>query len=363
MKLVDRYVLSELIRGVVGGLVLFVGVVICIYELQQLIRLLVRQGYPPAAALQAFTYHLPQVVGWVLPVAVSFGVVMAIGRLSSDGELIAMHAGGVSFRRVLAPVALIGLMAVGVLYLMNEVLAPPGLARVRELSWEYGPTALSGKSYSFSEEDEELGITRWVIAGNFEAETNTLENVLIAQFSKDGGWETIRADSATWVGRRLSLSGVERAEAQPNGEIRVYRVETATYYVRDAPEEIARTKRRPPEMTIGQMRQRIKELHAREVNVNQEIRPLELEMAVRRATPWCALGFALVSAPLGIRRIRTSTGVSVGIAVLVFLPYYFVSYTLQVLGKHGGISPEIPAWTGNILLFVVAAGLILDSSR
>ena len=140
-------------------------------------------------------------------------------------------------------------------------------------------------------------------------------------------------------------------------------MERSSYEVRDAPEEIARTKRRPPEMTIPQIKQRVQELHRLGVNVNQEIRPLELEMAVRRATPWCALGFALVSAPLGIRRLRTSTGVSVGIAVLIFLPYYFVSYTLQVLGKHGGISPEIPAWTANVLLFVVAAGLIADSSR
>lgn len=363
MKLVDRYVLSELVRAVIGGLVLFVGVVVCIYELQQLIRLLVRQGYPPAAALQVFMYHLPQVVGWVLPVAVIFGVIMAVGRLSSDGELIAMHAGGVSFRRILAPVALIGLMAVGVLYIMNEVLAPPGLARVRELSWKYGPTALSGHSYSFTEEDDEGGVVRHVFAADFEAHSNTLKGVFIAEYRDGRLWKMIRADSATWVGRRLSLSGVELAEPVGNGETRVYRMKSSAYEVREAPEEIARTKRRPPEMTIAQMRQRIRELYKRGVKVNQEIRPLELEIAVRRATPWCALGFALVSAPLGIRRIRTSTGVSVGIAVMVFLPYYFVSYTLQVLGKHGGISPEIPAWTGNVLLFIVAAGLIFDSSR
>jgi len=50
-------------------------------------------------------------------------------------------------------------------------------------------------------------------------------------------------------------------------------------------------------------------------------------------------------------------------AVLVFMPYYFVAFTLQVINKHGGISPEIPAWSGNILLYIVAASLILDKSR
>ena len=96
---------------------------------------------------------------------------------------------------------------------------------------------------------------------------------------------------------------------------------------------------------------------------NRNIAPYLQEIATRRADPWCVLGFALVSAPLGLRRIRSSTGVSLGMAVLVFMPYYFVAFTLQVINKHGGISPEIPAWTGNILLYIVAASLILDKSR
>ena len=222
MKLVDRYVLSELLRAVLGGLVLFVGVVICIYELQQLIRLLVRQGYPPAAAGQVFLYHLPQVAGWVLPIAVIFGVIMAIGRLSSDGELIAMHAGGVSFRRILAPVALVGLIAVGVLYVLNEVLSPPGLAQVRELSWEYGPTALSGKPYTFTEEDDD-GTVRHVFADSFDAASNMLSGVFIAQYKDRQVWKMIRADSARWIGRELSLSGAKMVEATADGRTTVYR--------------------------------------------------------------------------------------------------------------------------------------------
>jgi lipopolysaccharide export system permease protein len=358
MKRLDRYILSELVRAVAGGLLLFVGLVVCVYQLQGFIRLLVRDDWPPGIAFQAFLYGMPQNVGWVLPVAVTFGTITAVGRMSSDGELTAMHAGGISFRRMLLPVALVGLLGVVVLFLDLDVVAPRAMAAAKQLTWEYGSRGkpITGFEYTDKQGDR---VSTHLFAATLDPRSRTLTGVLFAQYEGKQPRVVVTAESATWRGRWLDLEGVQTWRMAAEGPLGAD-APRARYEVGDFPLE---TEHHPDAMTSGQMRAWLKQLRELKAPLAQSIRPYEQALAVRGATPWCALGFALVSAPLGLRRVRASTGVNLGMSLIVFVPYYFVTYTLQVLNKHGGIPPEIPAWTANVLLFIVAAGLIADKSR
>lgn len=337
---------------------LFVGLVICVYQLQDFIRLLVREDYPTHAALKGFMYGLPQNVGWVLPVAVIFGIITAVGRMSADGELIAMHAGGISFRRLLVPVALVGLAAVGVLFVDTEMISPRAVAALWRLADQYGSRARTITGFEYTEK-RGTEVLSHLFAESLDPRKRSLTGVIFAQYYRKRPALVVVAESATWHGEWLTLRQVQTWRMTDKGPIGAVAPE-ARYRVGEFP---IRAERRPEAMTIPEMREWVAKLRELNAPVAQSIRPYEQAMAVRRATPWCALGFALVSAPLGIRRLRASTGVNLGMSLIVFVPYYFVSYTLQVLNKHGGIHPEIPAWTGNVLLYIVAIGLILDRSR
>jgi lipopolysaccharide export system permease protein len=357
LKLVDRYITGEIVRAVLAGTVLFWAVLFCIYELNHLIKFFVRKGYPAEVVGKLFLLYIPQDVAWVLPIAVIFGVILAIGRLSGDGELVAMHAGGVSFRRMLLPVAFVGLLGVGALYVFSELLGPPGLSRAEDLVRRYGSPDVETSAFTYAARQDGK-LVMCVVAARIDPPQRRLYGVTVIRYAGDRVLQVVAADSAVWEGARLVLERPRFAAGQIGGGAR-----RATFEVEGVPMEFDETIRRPEQMTIAQMRARVAELYRIGADVRQEIRPIEQRIAVRRADPWCALGLALVSAPLGIRRVRTTAGVSIGLAVLVFVPYYFVSFTLQVIGKHGGISPEIVAWSANVLLFVIAAGLILDSSR
>ncbi len=358
MKQLDRYLFSEITRAALNGLVLFLGLVVCVYQLQSFIRLIVRDDWPFDVAFRAFMYSIPQNIGWVLPVAVIFGTITAVGRMSADGELVAMHAGGISFRRMLAPVALVGLVGVAVLFVDTELVAPRAMAAVSRLTWEYGSKAKVVTGFTYTDK-EGSQVRSHLFAARLDPGARSLTGVLFTQYDRNRPQVVVVADSATWRGEWLDLRGVQTWRMTPQGPIGATAPE-AHYEVGDFP---LREEHRPEAMTIPQMRAWIGQLRQVDAPVAQAIRPYEQALAVRRATPWCVLGFALVSAPLGIRRVRASTGVSLGVSLIVFVPYYFVSYTLQVLNKHGGIHPEIPAWTANVLLFIVAAGLIVDRSR
>ncbi|MGQ9733229.1 MAG: LptF/LptG family permease, partial [Candidatus Zipacnadales bacterium] len=306
--------------------------------------------------------YLPQTVGWVLPVAIIFGTIMAIGRLSADGELIAMHAGGISFPRILLPVLVVGLLGVGSLHVVLEVIAPRTLTAATQLFWRYHSQGKPRSGFVYADKDDRDRVRRIVAADRLNPRTRTLTGVVFAEYRNGQPWQVVTAEKATWQGQELLFEHPQTTVMTAEGPL-TFAAKEARHQVGDPPDVVEQTERRPEAMTVPQMRERIRMFRERGASVAQTIRPLEQAIAVRFATPWCALGFALVSAPLGIRRVRSSPGINLGMSVLVFLPYYFVTYTLQVLNKHGGIHPLIPAWTGNILLFVVALGLILDKSR
>ena len=367
LRIQDRYVLAEVARAVGAGLMLFVGLVVCVHQLQGFIRLIIREGYPVGAAIEVFFCFMPRTIAWVLPIAMIFGVLMAVGRLSSDGELTAMHAAGISFSRVVIPIALIGLVGVGVLYFLTEYASPRAIAHAKQLAWKYAEEGDLEAGFVHAIKDKDGKLEKVITAAKIDPADRRLMGVMVTLYRDDAPWMVFRAEEAVWEGVDIVLENVLVPIMPPPGERQDEITEGWMDYARVPvglpPEEIARRTRKPETLTIPQMREWIAQQQAAGADYNHKIAPYLQEIATRRAEPWCVLGFALVSAPLGLRRIRSSTGVSLGMSVLVFMPYYFVSFTLQVINKHGGINPEIPAWTGVILLFIVAAGLILDKSR
>ena len=68
--------------------------------------------------LQLLLTTLPNIVVLTLPMSLLFGTLIAVGRLSSDSELIAMRASGLSLLSLYRPILLLS----GLLTLLNIVL-------------------------------------------------------------------------------------------------------------------------------------------------------------------------------------------------------------------------------------------------
>ena len=58
-----------------------------------------------------FLCTLPPVLIFTIPMAVLVGVLIGLGRLSSDSEIVALHASGISLRRLLVPIGFVALLS------------------------------------------------------------------------------------------------------------------------------------------------------------------------------------------------------------------------------------------------------------
>jgi LPS export ABC transporter permease LptG/LPS export ABC transporter permease LptF len=102
MKILSRYVFREILASsfLATALATFV---IFLQGIGKLFELLVRSAKGPTV-LELFGLSLPPILLLSMPFGVLVGILVGLGRLSSDNEVIAMRSAGVSSRIVVAPV-------------------------------------------------------------------------------------------------------------------------------------------------------------------------------------------------------------------------------------------------------------------
>ena len=93
MRILDRYIVREIFRHAFLGLIVFTFVLF-VPQLVRLMELLVRHSGSGAQIVKLFLYIFPGVLIFTIPMAVLVGVLLGLGRMSADSEIIALTALG-----------------------------------------------------------------------------------------------------------------------------------------------------------------------------------------------------------------------------------------------------------------------------
>ncbi len=92
---IDRYVITETVGPVFLGFLVstFILLIRAFFELAEAI---IHRGLPAPTVLKLLALNLPHIVVITIPMALLFGILVAVGRLAADSELTALRAAGVS---------------------------------------------------------------------------------------------------------------------------------------------------------------------------------------------------------------------------------------------------------------------------
>ena len=123
MRILDRYIVREVFRHAFLGLIVFTFVLF-VPQLVRLMALVVRHSGSGAQVLKLFLCIFPGVLTFTLPMAALIGVLLGLGRMSSDSEIIALTALGIGRRRILLPVGVLALTGAAITLLITLWLGP-----------------------------------------------------------------------------------------------------------------------------------------------------------------------------------------------------------------------------------------------
>src|SRR5258705_3207308 len=108
MRILDRYIVREVFRHAFLGLVVFTFVFF-VPQLVRLMSLFVRHSGSGSQILKLFLCIFPGVFTFTIPMAVLICVLLGLGLMSADSEIIALTALGISRRRILVPAAVLAI--------------------------------------------------------------------------------------------------------------------------------------------------------------------------------------------------------------------------------------------------------------
>jgi LPS export ABC transporter permease LptG/LPS export ABC transporter permease LptF len=142
MRILGRYVFREILSSTF--LATFLATfVIFLHSVDHIFEVLVRSNPSPFTVIQLFALAMPPVLPWTIPFGMLVGILIGLGRMSSDGEIIAMRAGGVSSRKVVPPVLLFAALAAGLAAFSSLRLVPLSLREITRIEEELLTTRLS----------------------------------------------------------------------------------------------------------------------------------------------------------------------------------------------------------------------------
>lgn len=132
-KTLARYLISEVLPPFFFGLMVFTFILL-VARMLKLIELVVTRGVPFLEVGKLLSMILPTFFELTVPMAFLLAILLGLGRLSNDGEILALKASGISPPQILRPMATIAVV-IGILTLALTLFARPAanLALKKEL--------------------------------------------------------------------------------------------------------------------------------------------------------------------------------------------------------------------------------------
>jgi LPS export ABC transporter permease LptF/LPS export ABC transporter permease LptG len=350
MRLLDKYIGREVGSHAALGLAVF-SFVFFVPQLVRLMDLIVRHSGGVAMVLLIFLCSLIPVLAFTIPMAVLVGVLIGLGRLSADSEIVALHASGISLRRLLVPIGLVALgCGLGTLVL-TFWLSPLSVRILRNLETRLlasqAPYAIQPRVFDerfphfvLYVQDVEAAATQWHGVFLASSAQSTVSNVTIARDT-----QVVAGAGNDQIELHLGNGSTHEYDAR---EPQRYNV--TTFGESQIPIEISNPAVGPKSVAVSDAELSVSQLLA---DSGPHRRDARVEFHRRIAFPAACLVFALLGVPIGVRPRRGGRAAGLILTLVLIAGYYFLFVTGAHMAQQGSIAPWAGIWAANIAAAVL----------
>ncbi|MCK9221348.1 MAG: LptF/LptG family permease [Limnochordia bacterium] len=362
MKLLDRYLIRLLVPPILFGIGVFSSIFIG-SDIMKVIRYVTEYGASWNTAGRLLLLGLPQIIVWVLPMAVLLGVLLSLSQLSAASEVVAMRAAGISFYQITRPAIVAGIVGTILALGVNAYVLPAAnLESSRIIAEEVKGTNLSmvQRNVILKRYDRQR-MTWFLYAAEFDGQEKVMRDVTMMDLSNGKPQRTTYATSVIWDSEQWYMSDavVYYHDADDGLASMQFGQGRQPADIAFRPTDIARNQKHPDEMTAKELKDHIDILRGQGY-VDPK---LLTQLHARFATPAATLMFSLVGAPLGIQSHRSASSVGFGMSMAIILVYYIVMTFGLALGESGALAPFLGAWLPNLFVGIAAVILLIRAKK
>lgn len=141
-KILGFYLIGEILPPFLLGLLTFT-LILLIARIIRLIELVVTRGVSLVEMGKLFGLILPTFLEMTVPMALLLGIFLGLGRLSSDQEIVALKANGVSAIQILIPIAAFALLISLMTLLITTFVRPAANAALKKELYNIAKTRVT----------------------------------------------------------------------------------------------------------------------------------------------------------------------------------------------------------------------------
>jgi len=351
MRLIDRYICRQIFSHALLGLGIFTFVFF-VPQLVRLMDLVVRHPGSWSTIAILILSTLPDIFSLTIPMAVLVGVLIALGRLSADSELIAMSALGMGRRRLLVPVGIIAAGATAATFAMTLWLAPYSVRTFRAIE---NRLRAGQASYQVSPRVFDERFPKMVLYVNdIDSAATRWKGVFLAGTDKGVSRLTLAEEAIVIPDRNEGKLELHLR----NGSVHEFSSDNPSQYSlsafaeRDLPVQVKSAEADrvsepgiPGRTMTTLWKERRNKIDAR------------LEFQRRLSFPLACISFALLAMPIGARPRRGGRAGGFLITLLLISGYYVIFTVGAGFAREGSIPVWLGIWSPNVL--TAALGLFL----
>jgi len=366
-------------------------------------------------------YSMPIFIAFSFPFGSLVGALMAVGRLSSDNEILAFQASGISFTRLMVPFVVIGVIFSFVSFVTNDYFLPTGNIKLIRLYTKilHSNPAIELEPYSIKNYDNTIIVTGNVTGktihnitlidrgNNRERRVITARDATLVKDNKQRGVVSLKMKDVFLITTRDDNSGsysYSKAEqliynillrnitisigGTGPAEMSSFDVWQAIKKKERALDERKKQRVKELEKLRIQLSNRIWELlsvreytdfvekkrgiytlfNRYEIRERNKIRDRDLqyyksEFHKKFAIPVACLFFMIFAFPIGLLAKRSGRAVGFGIGLVVSFLYWSLLFLGQTFATRLYISPVLSMWMADIVVVIFSIVFMLYRVR
>lgn len=349
------------------GTALFL-MVLFLQKASPLFSILVNSSATPGTVATLFLLLLPASMPFAIPLGVLAGTLIALSRMSNDGEIIALRAAGVPSRRIVRPVAAFAILASVFTAYCTLSLTPWCQAKLVKIANQIAASQLTSdiQPRVF---DETFPNTILYVSDVLPGQPVRWRGVFMADTTPAKQRNSVAVERGD--GPRITLGRDALVESDKRGNklqmtlLRQSSYEAAadpgSYYHVNSPhgEQVLEAAERGP-----QKKPTIDATPTRELfPAARKSVEAAIELNKRFSLPFACLLLALSGLPLGISSKKGGKSAALAITVFFAFLYYTVLLGLIGLAKDGRVKPAVAVWTPDVIFAILAVILLSRLER
>jgi lipopolysaccharide export system permease protein len=359
MKIISRYIRGEILKYF--GMVLATVVVIyLVVDFIEKIDNFLSAGVGMATAGKYFVFKLPLILTQIIPIGTLLAVLIALGLMARNNELIALRAGGVGLLALIRPVAVFGMIASLAVILLAETVTPVTNSIANQIWLE---RRTYGRAADAPQNDIWVQLKHSILHMKYyHSASRTGMGVTLHRFDDSFKMvERIEADKAMYVDTGWKLRKGTRQRLNPRtGQFDIEFFDVTNENLGISPADLRNAAPRAEEMSFMQLHRYITKVKSE----GYQVRTYLVDWHAKIAFPFACLIMALLGASLTFSgKLKEGLPLSIALGIGIAFVYYIAFSFCVSLGYIGLLPPLVAVWIVNWIWICLAGLLLLNADR